>query len=165
MVLTNNGSGSLSWAATGAGSYILNSNSLQANSTFYVTSGTVAGPFAATGPVALGSANNAVTISSNLVVNAGGVISGNGSGLTNLPVTSLTGTNLPGGSTSYVQIGNSLQASSTFYVSSGTVNSLTVGSSIGLPANSVAAALLPAAPTTTTLPWVGRSPWAVPPTR
>src|ERR1019366_7083872 len=71
----------------------------------------------------LGAAGQAVTISSNLVVN--GILSGNGSGLTNLP----TSAALPG-STNYIQVTNALQASSIFYASSGTVNSFTVGTSI-----------------------------------
>src|SRR5262249_1581612 len=55
-----------------------NQNTLQTNSTFYVTSGTVAGPFAATGTVTLGGAGYAVTISSNATIGAAGT-------LTNLP--------------------------------------------------------------------------------
>src|SRR5258708_20198704 len=48
-----------------------------------------------------------------------------------LPASSLSGTNLPGGSTSYIQISpTALQASSTFYVSSGTLNTFTVTTSI-----------------------------------
>ncbi len=61
-VLTNNGSGSLTWAPTGAGSYILNQNTLQSNSTFYVTSGTVSGPFAVTsGTITLTNGGLAIT--------------------------------------------------------------------------------------------------------
>jgi len=136
VVLTNNGSGSLSWAATGAGSYILNSNSLQSNSTFYVTSGTVAGPFAATGTVTLGGAGNAVTISSNLVVSAGGVISGNGSGITSLTGGNLTGTVpstvLPS-TVAYTSVANTFTSSQTITAAGGlgVTYGLNVGSMTG----------------------------------
>src|SRR4029077_3870851 len=112
----------------------------------------------------LGATGQAVTISSNLVVGAAGtlitmtplsasqfvktdanknLISQNKIDLSAdvtgaLPVTSLSGSNLPGGSTSYIQATSALQSGATFYVSSGTVNALTVGSSIGLPSGSVA---------------------------
>src|SRR5258708_332981 len=46
------------------------------------------------------------------------------------------------GSTNYIQVTSALQTGATFYVSSGTVNTLTVGTSIGLPNTSVALAAL-----------------------
>ena len=167
----------------GATTYIQNTGTLQAGSTFYVSSGTVAGN---------------LTVGSNLGI--GGTASGNGSGLTNLTAGNINagtlgasvvassiavnavypaavslnaygniqgigtqtqalnmnthqinGVSIPsiatdaankqyvdsvvasGGTTNYIQNTGTLQAGSTFYVSSGTVaNNLTVGNNLAV---------------------------------
>src|SRR5207245_11296877 len=59
-----------------------------------------------------------------------------------LPASSLSGNNLPGGSTSYIQVTSALHARSTFYVSSGTINNFIVVTSISLPAGTISDAHL-----------------------
>ena len=133
-VLTNNGSGSLSWAAAGAGQYILNQNSIQPGSTFYVSSGTVAGNLSvggvlsATGTVNLGSALNAVTISSNAVLS--GALVANASAGTSGQILQSQG---PGTTPTWVSASNSSLLSSTntwtagqTYISSVTFSSMVV---------------------------------------
>ena len=89
-ILQSNGQGSApTWITSSvlggsSTNYIQNTSSLQNGATFYVSSGTVAGPlavggvFSATGTVTLGSALNAVTISSNVTLGGAGT-------LTNVP--------------------------------------------------------------------------------
>jgi len=80
-----------------AGSYINNVSTTASVQIFRVSSGTITGQ---------------LTVGSCSLIGGGSCGSGGGGG-SSLP--------LPGGATNYVQISNSLQASSTFYVSSGTV--------------------------------------------
>ncbi len=62
----------------GSPNYIQNIQSLQSGAVFYVSSGTVAGPLAATGTVTLGSATGAVKISSNTTIAGTLVVNGAG---------------------------------------------------------------------------------------
>jgi hypothetical protein len=66
-VLTNNGSGTLTWAAAGGGSSILNQNTLQSGATFYVSSGTINGQTNLNGATF---ARGTVTISSNVYISS-----------------------------------------------------------------------------------------------
>lgn len=72
--------------APGATNYVQVTSSLQTGATFYVSSGTVGGPFTATGTVTLGGAAgvNDVTVASNLIGNGnltvGGNVAANGAG-------------------------------------------------------------------------------------
>ena len=100
--------------AGGATSYIQNTATLQASSTFYVSSATV------DQALYVGSMTSRGTITST----SGFVGSGSGLYAFTIPASALQG-----GATSYIQNSSSLQASSTFYVSSGSVaDALYVGS-------------------------------------
>lgn len=137
--------------SAGSANYIQNSNSLQSGATFYVSSGTVSGPFAVEGVITAGSSRVPITTASGLLdaeqlsgtlpsaqfaglysssvtlSNSLNSFTGNGSGLTNVLASHL----MPG-DTNYIQNSATLQSGATFYVSSGTVaGSLTVyGSAI-----------------------------------
>ncbi|MBI2069827.1 MAG: hypothetical protein HYT79_04420 [Elusimicrobia bacterium] len=113
------------WVNLGIDS-ILNQNFLQAGSTFYVSSASVDGQTLlarTSGNVGIGmiapirklDVNGGILATSSITANGG--FFGDGSNLTNV-----TAANLNGGSTSYIQNRNTLQASSTFYVASGTVD-------------------------------------------
>lgn len=124
----------------GNANYVQVASSLQSGATFYVSSGTVAGPLAVGGVLTAGSGAVAVTTPAgfldatkmsgtipsaqisgsyaNAVTlgNAANAISGNGAGLTGVIAAGL----LPG-DTDYIQNRDTLLAGSTFYVAKGTV--------------------------------------------
>lgn len=112
---------------------LISTGTLQSGATFYVSSGTINGPFNTTGNTILGNGGAQVFIP-NI-----------GSGLNNtrlVAVSSLTAGNplyttllypgdIPAGATSYIQNTQTLQSGSTFYVSSGTVfNKLSVSTGV-----------------------------------
>lgn len=124
----------------GNANYVQVASSLQSGATFYVSSGTVAGPLIVGGVLIAGSGAVAVTTPSGsldatklsgtipsaqisgaysnalTLSNAANAISGNGGGLTNV-----TAAHLLPGDTNYVQNRDALQAGATFYVAKGTV--------------------------------------------
>src|SRR5207302_8645048 len=94
------------------------------------------------GAITLGSAGNAVTVSSNVTLGAAGTLT-NVPALTasqfvktdaskNLVSGTLAASDIPGGATSYIQLTNALQSGATFYVSSGTVNNLNINNTLTL---------------------------------
>ncbi|MDE2143813.1 MAG: DUF2190 family protein [Elusimicrobia bacterium] len=124
----------------GNANYVQVASSLQSGATFYVSSGTVAGPLAVGGALTTGSGAVAVTTASGFLDatklsgtipsaqlsgayanaltlgNAGNSLAGDGTNLINV-----TAAHLLPGDTNYVQSRDTLQAGATFYVAKGTV--------------------------------------------
>jgi hypothetical protein len=126
-------------------STILNQNTLQSGATFYVSSGTVAGQFITSSNTYIGYGgtglqSNQVYLGNNAaqvyipnlgngfsarIVEISSTVVGNP-----LTATNLQASDIPSGSSLYIQNSNTLQSGATFYVSSGTVaNQLNVNGS------------------------------------
>jgi hypothetical protein len=133
--------------------YIQASNTLQSGATFYVSSGTVAGTlYAGTfsgahsgsgasltsltpGNISAGSLPGTV-IASSIAVSA--VQDASIVGMSSSKLIGVVGVaSIPNGNTNYIQVSNTLQANSTFYVSSGSVNGLLTAGSVAVTGSSV----------------------------
>src|SRR5205807_1586230 len=115
----------------GATSYIQNTASLQAGATAYPSYVYVGSSETVQGSGGLGVTDGAVLGAAtvmNLTNNQ--FVKTNGSN--QLVSTTIQPSDIPGGATSYIQLTNTLQAGSTFYVSSGTVNNLNIQSTLQL---------------------------------
>ncbi len=143
-VLQSNGAGSVpTWVDPASASTLLaTTNTWTANQIMTssgglnVTYGVVAGSF-----TGVGSGLTALTPANISAGTAGIDITGNAATASYATSAGSAGS-LAGGATTFILLSDSLQSGATFFVSSGTVQALRVGSSIALPAQSVALAAL-----------------------